>query len=176
VLRGTVSLSPRKAPARQVQVLPSPQPDDFSRAFEAAFARLQVVVEEAYVDPAPWPCQIAAAIRAGFEFAATDPETANLLTNEAIAHGRDGFARYNRLVDYCAGLLDPGRELRPGGEQLPEILERSLAGGLIMLVAQRVDQGRAAELPALVPEAVQFVLTPYLGLDEARRAAAASPG
>ena len=155
-------------------MLSSPQPDDFSHAFEAAFARLQVVVEEAYASPGDWPLRIAAAIRAGFEFAAANPETANLLTNEAIARGRDGFARYNRLVDYCAGLLEPGRELRSGGEQLPEILERSLAGGLIMLIAQRVDQGRAAELRPLVPEAVQFVLTPYLGLEEARRAATAS--
>lgn len=154
-------------------MLSSPQPDDFSHAFEAAFARLQVVVEEAYGGSGEWTVQIAAAIRAGFEFAADSPETANVLTNEAIAHGRDGFARYSRLVDYCAGLLGPGRELRPENAQLPEILERSLAGGLIMLIAQRVDQGRAAELRALVPEAVQFVLTPYLGLEEARRAAAA---
>jgi len=157
-------------------VLSSPQPDDFSHAFEAAFARLQVVVEEGYAVRGDWPVQIAAAIRAGFEFAADDPETANVLTNEAIARGRDGFARYNRLVDYCAGLLTPGRELRPENEQLPEILERSLAGGLIMLIAQRVDQGRAAELRALVPEAVQFALTPYLGLEEARRAASADAG
>ena len=155
-------------------MLSSPQPDDFSHAFEAAFARLQVVVEEAYATPGAWPVQIAAAIRAGFEFAAADPETANILTNEAIARGRDGFARYNRLVDYCAGLLGPGRQLRPENEQLPEILERSLAGGLIMLIAQRVDQGRAGELQALAPEAVQFVLTPYLGLEEARRAGTAS--
>lgn len=155
-------------------MLSSPQPDDFAHAFEAAFARLQVVVEEAYGVPGEWPVRIAAAIRAGFEFAAANPETANTLTNQAIARGRDGFARYNRLVDYCAGLLAAGRELRPENEQLPEILERSLAGGLIMLIAQRVDQGRAAELRALVPEAVQFALTPYLGLEEARRAAAAS--
>lgn len=157
-------------------MLSSPQPDDFSHAFEAAFARLQVVVEEGYGLRAPWPGKIAGAIRAGFEFAAANPETANILTNEAIARGRDGFVRYNRLVDYCAGLLAPGRELRPENEQLPEILERSLAGGLVMLIAQRVDQGRAAELRALVPEAVQFVLTPYLGLEEARRAAAAGAG
>jgi hypothetical protein len=38
-----------------------------------------------------------------------------------------------------------------------------------MLVAQRVDLGRAAELPTLAPEAIQFVLTPYLGAAEARR-------
>jgi hypothetical protein len=153
----------------------SPQ-DDFSRAFEAAFARLQVVVEEAYVSRVAWPAQMVAAIRAGFEFAAADPEAANLLTNTALAHGSDGIARYHRLIDYAAGLLAPGRNESPEGTLLPEILERAVASGIATLVAQRVDQGRAGELPALVPDAVQFALTPYLGFEEARRIAVETRG
>ncbi len=153
----------------------SPQ-DDFSRAFEAAFARLQVVVEEAYVSRAAWPDQVAAAIRAGFEFAAADPEAANLLTNQALAHGHDGISRYHRLIDYAASLLAPGRHLSPEGALLPEILESAVASGITTLVAQRVDQGRAGELPALVPDAVQFALTPYLGSEEARQFAIEKQG
>lgn len=145
--------------------------DDFPRAFEAAFARLQVVVEEAYVSEAEWPDQVAAAIRAGFEFAASDPEAADLLTNRALAHGSEGVARYQRFLGFAAGLLLPGRKHSPDGELLPEIVEQSLAGGIVMLVAQRVDQGRAGELPELVPDAIQFALTPYLGVDWARRVA-----
>lgn len=145
--------------------------DDFSRAFEAAFARLQVAVEEAFVSRVVWPDQVAAAIRAGFEFAAGDPEAANLLTNRALAHGRDGITRYHRLIDFVAGLLAPGRDLSSEGALLPEILEIAIASGIATLVAQRVDQGRAGELPALVPDAVQFALTPYLGSDAARQIA-----
>jgi hypothetical protein len=66
----------------------------------------------------------------------------------------------------------PGREHSHDGELLPKIVEHSVAGGLIMLVAQRVDRGRAGELPELVPDAVQFALTPYLGVEGARRVAA----
>jgi hypothetical protein len=143
--------------------------DDFPRAFEAAFARLQVVVEEAYVSRVAWPEQVAAAIRAGFGFATSDPGAADLLTNQALAHGHDGITRYHRLIDYAAGLLAPGRDLSPEGALLPEILETAIASGIATLVAQRVDQGRAGELPALVPDAVQFALTPYLGSEEARR-------
>jgi hypothetical protein len=47
-----------------------------------------------------------------------------------------------------------------------------MAGGVAMLVAQRLDRGAASELPALAPEAIQFVLTPYLGAAEARRVGA----
>lgn len=146
--------------------------DDFPRAFEAAFARLQVVVEEAYVSQAEWPDQVAAAIRAAFEFAVSDPEAADLLTNKALASGSDGIARYQRLLGYGSGLLLPGRQQSPDGALLPGIIEQSVAGGIIMLVAQRVDQGRASELSELVPDAIQFALTPYLGVEWARRVAA----
>jgi hypothetical protein len=145
-----------------------PGRDEFARAFEAAFARLQVVVEEAYVSEVAWPDQVAAAIRAAFDFAATDPAMVDLLTNEALARGRDGLMRYQRLIDFSSRLLAPGRELSPDGARLPETLEHSLAGGITLLVAQRVDQGRARELPDLAPDAIQFALTPYLGPVEAR--------
>lgn len=148
-----------------------PRQDEFARAFEAAFARLQVVVEEAYVGEGEWARQVAAAIRAAFDFAATDPIVADLLTNEALARGRDGLGRYRRLIDFGAGLLAPGRELVPDGKLLPSTLEHSLAGGITLLVAQRVDQGRAGELPRLAADAIQFALTPYLGVREARQVA-----
>jgi hypothetical protein len=51
------------------------------------------------------------------------------------------------------------------------VTEPALAGGLVALVAGRVATGRAAELPGLAPEAIQFVLTPYLGTAEATRVA-----
>jgi len=143
----------------------------FSRAFEAAFARLQVVVEEAYVSEAAWPDQVAAAIRAAFDFAATEPVVADLLTNEALARGSDGVSRYRRLIDFAAGLLVPGRDQVPDGTLLPSTLEHALAGGITLLLAQRVDEGRAGELPELAGDAIQFALTPYLGRREAHRIA-----
>lgn len=155
-----------------VRVYSAPVPEQgFARAFEAAFARLQVVVEEAYVSEAAWPEQVAAAIRAAFDFAATDPVVADLLTNEALARGSDGLGRYGRLIGFVAGLLAPGRDQIPDGALLPATLEHSLAGGIALLVAQRVDQGRAGELPQLAADAIQFALTPYLGMREAHRIA-----
>lgn len=149
------------------------RPNDFASTFEAAFARLQVVVEGAYLAREAWPDQIAAAIRAAFEFAASDPGAADILTNQSLGNGSDGVARYERLVEYWAVLLLPGREHCSYGVELPGSIERALAGGIIALVARRVDQGCAEELPELVPDAVQFALTPYFGTDQARRIAVA---
>jgi hypothetical protein len=150
---------------------PARRADDFAPAFEAAFVRLQVRIEEAYVSVPNWPQRVAAAIHAAFEFAAENPAPANTLTNEALAHGPDGMARYGRLVDYATSLLDFGRAQRPENAILPALTGRAVAGGLIMLIAQRLDQGRVAELPALASEAIQFALTPYLGTEEAKRVA-----
>jgi hypothetical protein len=147
------------------------QADGFANAFDSAFAGLQVAIESACADEPEWTTGVAAGIRAALEWAAAEPAAAQLLTNEAMASGAPGFARYERMVAYVAGLLQAGRERAPHGERLPEITERALASGVATLVAQRLSLGRAAELPALATEATQFVLTPYLGTAEARRVA-----
>jgi hypothetical protein len=149
-------------------------PEGFAHAFEAAFARLQVRLEEACAGCVDWSDGVAAAVRAALEFAAADPAAANVLTNEALAAGQDGIARRERLLAYVGRGLIPGRSQRPDARELPPVTEHALAGGIVAIVGERLDRGRAADLPALAPEAIQFVLTPYLGPDEARRIAASA--
>lgn len=144
-------------------------PDEFAKAFEAAFARLQVAVEQASAEKREWAAKAAAAVAATLEFATTDPEAAQLLTNEALARGAEGISRHERVISYAADQLATGRDLRPENAQLPEITERALVGGLVMLVAQRLDQNKLDDLPNATPEMIEFVLTPYVGADEARR-------
>jgi hypothetical protein len=145
--------------------------DDFAQLFEATFARLQVAILDACGREVGWSAKVAAGMQAGFDLAAADPVLVRTLTNDALARGVDGIVRYERLVSYLGERLAPGRAQRPEGSRLPETTERAMAGGVLTLVAQRVDRGRVGELGALVPEAIQFVLTPYLGAEEARRVA-----
>jgi hypothetical protein len=154
---------------------PRSSPEDFPQAFEAAFARLQVAILAAGAAEHDWSARVAAVVRAGLRFAAADPAGAQTLTTEALAQGPDGVARHERVVAYLGTCLHEGRAESPDGERLPEITERAMAGGIVMLAAQRLDLGKEEELPALAPEAIQFVLTPYLGAEEARRVAGLSP-
>jgi hypothetical protein len=149
------------------------QPEDFASAFESAFARLQVLLEMACVGDAPWPERVSLAVRQALELAAADPAAASVLTAGALSEGLDGAERYERLMAYLARLLEPGRAESPHGSDLPPTTERSLAGGVATIVANRVDRGRAGELPGLAAEVVQFVLMPYMGTEEARRIATA---
>jgi hypothetical protein len=148
--------------------------DGFAEAFEAAFGRLRIRIESACASQTDWRSGTAAGIRAALGFAAADPAAVRVLTTDALAGGKAGFAHYERMISYLCDLLLPGRAERPEAEPLPAETERALAGGVAMLVAQRVDLGRHAELSALAGEATQFVLTPYLGIDEARRVADAN--
>ncbi len=152
------------------------RPVELGDAFEPAFARLQIRVEAACTGELEWPARVAAGVRTALAFAAADPATAEVLTNEAMAAGKDGFARYDRMIEYFADALRPGRAERADGERLPEITEKTMVGGVAMLVAQRLSFGRQSELPALAPEAIQFVLTPYLGAADAKRVAYDQPG
>jgi hypothetical protein len=149
------------------------QSGDFASAFEGAFARLQVMLEMVCVSSDPWPERVRVGVRRALEFAAEDPAAASMLTSAALAQGGDGLERYERLMAYLAGLLEPGRAESPYGADLPATTERSIAGGIATIVANRVDRGKAEGLPRLAPEVVQFVLTPYLGTKEARRIATA---
>jgi hypothetical protein len=68
-------------------------------------------------------------------------------------------------------MLRPGRELNPRGERLPETLEDTIAGGVLWVAYQRLIVGEAAKLEELLPETVEFVLSPFLGEEEAVRIA-----
>lgn len=148
--------------------------DEFPEdAFEAAFARLRIRIETACAGQPDWPSGVVAGLHATLVFAASDPAAVRVLTTDALADGKEGFVRYERLISYLGELLLPGRVIRPD-EHLPAETERALTGGIAMLVAQRVDLDRHGELPGLAAEASQFALTPYLGIAEAKRVAAAN--
>lgn len=144
-------------------------PGTFAEVFEEAFAYFQATIVTGACSEDEWPVRVALAVRAGLQFAAENPVSAQILTNEALARGPDGIALYERLTAYLTEMLLPGRDLCPEGERLPEITERAMASGVVMLVAQRLDRRQQDELPAIAGEAIQFVLTPYLGADRARR-------
>jgi hypothetical protein len=141
----------------------------FPAEFEAALARLRFALTEAYRVPGPEPGRVAAAIQAGFAFASHNPATVLVLTSGALSQGPYGAARHRDLLARAARVLARCRAGRSESDRLPAITERALVGGLATVVAHRLDAGRAGELPALAPQAVEFVLTPYLGAEEARR-------
>jgi hypothetical protein len=134
--------------------------DDFANAFESAFARLQVAVEEACARGVDWPAKLAGAVEAALDFAAADPAAARALTLDALIHRPDGGRRYLRLIEHFANLL---RAQAPRDRRRPPSTEQALVGGLATLIADHLRAGRTGQLRETAPDLVEFVLRAYGG-------------
>ena len=78
-----------------------------------------------------------------------------------------------RAIQSFVPYFQSGREGRS-----PEVLarlspttEEALVGGMMSLISRRIIAGKADELETLLPDLVEFTLTPYLGSDEAAKVA-----
>lgn len=145
-------------------------------ALDTSIERLTPLLTEAYQSEAEWPLQVRAAIAAALDFFAAEPEVARLCAVEPIVAGPEVARRYERALDSLVPYLRRGRELRPGSESFPETTERGVLGSMNSLVARKISAGEAADLPDLLPNLVQFALTPYLGAAEARKIATGAAG
>ena len=144
----------------------------FLALLDAATERTLYVVEEAYDgETGPWPDKVGAGLGALLELAAAHPNVARACMVESLTAGPAAAARHEAALKRFAPLLRPGREFNPRQAELPETLEDTLAGGVLWVVNQRLVAGEADKIRALLPEALEFLLRPYVGEDEAARGA-----
>jgi hypothetical protein len=81
--------------------------------------------------------------------------------------------RYDAAIQSFVPYFQTGREGRP-----PEVLarlspttEEALVGGMVSLISRRIIAGKAEELEELLPDLVEFTLTPYVGSADASKLA-----
>jgi AcrR family transcriptional regulator len=140
--------------------------------FDLAFDRGEEVVGRVFRETrGTWAQKVAVAIKALFEEVAANSTVARVCLVETLTAGPVMAARYEQALTSFEPMLRPGREFNPRGAELPQSLEKTLAGGVLWLAYQRLILGEAEKLLELVPEAVEFVLSPYVGEAEAVRAA-----
>jgi AcrR family transcriptional regulator len=144
----------------------------FLALMDAAVERTAYVVEEAYDgEDGPWMDKVGAGLGALLKIASEHPGAARACLVEAPTAGPEAAARHEAALKRFAPLLRPGRELNPRADKLPASLEETLAGGVLWVINQRLIAGEAEQLRALLPEALEFLLRPYVGEDVAAREA-----
>jgi AcrR family transcriptional regulator len=141
-------------------------------AGEEAMRRVAEAVRAA---PPGWPERIRAGMAALLSFAAGEAALARVFVVESLSAGPAAAERYERTVRAVVPFFRLGRRGAKHGDNLPPTLEETIVGGIFWVVYQRIVTGRAEQLEELLPEIVEFALTPYLGVEEARRVAAAGP-
>jgi AcrR family transcriptional regulator len=144
----------------------------FIALLDAAIERTAYVVEEAFDgESGPWPDKVGAGLGALLALVAAHPNVARACLIEAPTAGPEAAARHEAALKRFAPLLRPGRELNPRRDKLPDSLEETLTGGVLWVINQRLIAGEENKLRGLLPEALEFLLRPYVGEDEAAREA-----
>lgn len=131
----------------------------FLAAHEEALANLTARVSAATASLS-WRPGVEAAIGAALAFAATFPERALLLAGGPLTAGPWAAAAHDQLLARFAPALARGRCCRRATR--PAALEEVVIAGISGVVAGRLRDGRAGELPALAPQLTGFALAPYL--------------
>jgi AcrR family transcriptional regulator len=122
-----------------------------------------------------WPARVDAGLGAFLHYVAGEPALAHTCIVEALSAGQAATERYEDSIQAFVPLFRMGRKVAPKGRDLPETLEETIVGGIFWIVYQRIVMGQVEEIEQLLPELVEFALTPYVGTDAAKRKAAESP-
>jgi AcrR family transcriptional regulator len=153
--------------------------ENFSSKEDCFLAAQDFAVEEALrrvVDAAgaveSWPARVDAGLAAFLGYVAEEPALARTCIVEALSAGPDSLARYEQSLQAFGPLFRIGRKVSEHGDQLPETLEETIIGGIFWVVYQRIILGQTEQIEELLPDLVEFALTPYIGADAAKSALA----
>jgi AcrR family transcriptional regulator len=153
--------------------------DNFSSKEDCFLATQDFAVEEALrrvVEAAAkvdsWQARVDAGLAAFLNYVASEPALARTCIVEALSAGPAALARYEESLQSFIPLFRIGRKVSPHGPDLPQTLEETIIGGVFWIIYQRIIGGETEQIEQLLPELVEFALTPYIGAEAARRATA----
>ena len=118
----------------------------YDRVMDGAMARMTEACEAA---PS---ARFEAGLRAFLEALAADPRAARTCVVEVAAAGREAMRRQDAVLRTLTALL--AAEMRRSGARSPDLAADLTVNALYGVVYARVETGRAAELPDLVPALV----------------------
>jgi AcrR family transcriptional regulator len=145
--------------------------DCFLAAFGVLRDHLEELIAAAVAGEDDWPHQVVAALRAALEFFAADPDLARFCLLESVSATPTIAIRFREAVLACVPALARGRaELGDPSSLLPET-EDAILGGIVSLATRSIVAGDTESLPSLLPDLVDFALSPYLGAERATQLA-----
>jgi len=143
----------------------------FLAAFEIVVSQLREVMTTAAAAEPDWPHAVIAALDALLGFLAAEPELARLSLIASLAAGPTVAEHFREAILSFVPYLRLGRAERQSPRELPASTEDSLLGALASLLGRSVGADETADLQKLLPDLAEFLLTPYLGPEEAERLA-----
>lgn len=134
----------------------------FLTAFDSTVEEVAQRIEEASEEAGEeWADRIEAGLRAFLAYVAENPASARLCLIEAMSATPAASARYDDAMQRAVDLL---RRNTPEKTGLPETIEETLVGGVAWILHQQIRRGGAEQALDLMPELLDFVLSPYRGV------------
>jgi AcrR family transcriptional regulator len=143
----------------------------FLAAYDMVADHIRASMRAAAESFGDWPQQVRAALATMLRFLASEPELARLTMIEPVAAGGEIAARHRASMQGFVAILKAGRPQHSGERPLPEATEETLVGGIVSLIVREISASRTADLEQLLPDLVELILAPYLGIEEAERLA-----
>jgi AcrR family transcriptional regulator len=145
--------------------------DCFYAAYDSAIERISEQVQLACRRHAEdgWPPRVRDAISSLLTALAADPPLASISLVEGLRAGPGIYDRYQSALESFVAWLRDGAPPAPGGGEVPRATDEAIVGGIAALLGRRVLAGETEQMDSLLPQVLEFALTPYLGTDEARR-------
>lgn len=169
----TVSLIGRRASVSKSDFYKHFESKDecFFAAYDAAIARVRRQVEDACSRHAEneWALRMRAGISSLLDLFAAEPALASIVLVEGLRAGRGVYDRYQAALEGFVPRLRAGVPHAPDGAAVPQAMDEAVVGGIASLLARRVLAGEVDRIGDLLPQVLEFALTPYLGATEARR-------
>jgi AcrR family transcriptional regulator len=145
--------------------------DCFFAAYEAAIEQIRRQVLEACSKSgkSEWGERVRDAIASLLTFLASEPAVASLALVEGLRAGRGVYDRYQTAVESFIPYLRDGAPAPPDGKEVPAATDEAVIGGIASLLGRRLLAGEGEQLGELLPDVLEFALTPYLGAAAVRR-------
>jgi AcrR family transcriptional regulator len=134
----------------------------FLGAFDSAITEVSARIEESCVGVGgDWVERIAAGLRTFLTYIAENPAAARMCLIEAMSATPAASIRYDDAMQRFVDLL---QQNAPADTGLPETIEETLVGGVAWILHQKIRRGEAEQALDLMPELLDFVLSPYHGV------------
>ncbi len=136
----------------------------FLGAIDSALQEALGQVEEACAAAeSDWPDRLEAGLAALLDYLAEHPSEARMCMIDALSATPASGARYDDALHRFVELM---RRNAPRDTGLPETIEDTLAGGIAWILSQQIRRGEVEQAPGLLPELLEFALSPYRGVEK----------
>lgn len=139
----------------------------FLGAFDTAIEEISSRIAEACeAGGGEWDQRVEAGLGAFLTYVAENPAAGRMCLVEAMSATPAASERYDAATERFVELM---RQHAPADTGLPGTTEETLVGGVAWIMHQRIRRDGAEQALALLPELLDFILSPYHGVANPKR-------